>query len=290
MATRNASQATPPSVPTIGWSTKAVPIFSWTPPASWNRAVAGRCCAGNLRSGGLMARPAKAMLLAAGLGTRMRPITLNTPKPLVEVAGKALIDWTLDSLRDAGVTEVVTNVHHLADQLCAHLSKRARPRVIISDETAQLLDTGGGVLKALPLLGTDPFFCCNCDAIVTEAAASPSVFSRIADGWDDARHDVLMLVTPTATASGYDGLGDFFVETDGTMCRRGDAAGAPYVYTGVSVVHPRVLAVEKPEPFSINRVWDRALAAGRMQAMIHDGGWYHVGTPDAVTATTALLR
>jgi MurNAc alpha-1-phosphate uridylyltransferase len=235
-------------------------------------------------------RPTHAMLLAAGLGTRMRPLTLTCPKPLVEVAGKALIDWTLDPLQAAGVTRAVVNVHHLADLLRTHLARRTRPEIIVSDETAQLLDTGGGVMKALPLLGDGAFFACNCDGILIDPPHRPSAFVRLAETWDDVRHDVLMLVHPRATAHGFDGPGDFFVASDGSMRRRGEAPAAPFVYAGVTITHPRVLAGERAVPFSMNRVWDRALAAGRMAAVVHEGAWFHVGTPEAVPATTALVQ
>jgi MurNAc alpha-1-phosphate uridylyltransferase len=235
-------------------------------------------------------RPATAMLLAAGLGTRMRPITDTLPKPLVEVAGKALIDWTLDALCGAGVTRAVVNVHHLAGQMRAHLARRAAPAIIVSDETEALLDTGGGVVKALPLLGAAPFFACNCDAIVVDRPGQVPALARLAARWDDARHDVVMLVHPAATAHGFDGAGDFFVADDGGMRRRGTAARAPYVYAGAYLIHPRALAGEPVAAFSMNRVWDRVLAAGRMVAVVHTGAWYHVGTPEAVPATAALLR
>ena len=174
--------------------------------------------------------PQIAMLLAAGLGTRMRPITNHTPKPLVKVGGKSLIDWTLDQLAAAQVPRAVVNVHHLASQIVAHMKDRAAPAVTISDETQTLLDTGGGVVKALPILGTDPFFVFNCDAIIADGKA-PMV-NRLAAAWDGNTLDVLMLVHPRATAHGFDGAGDFFVDSDGTMRRRATAAEAPYVYAG----------------------------------------------------------
>ena len=238
----------------------------------------------------MSAQPTTAMMLAAGLGTRMRPLTLTTPKPLVEVAGKALIDWTLDQLAASGVTEAVVNVHHLADQLRRHLAQRQRPGIVISDESERLLDTGGGVMKALPLLGSVPFFTCNCDAIIVDAPGQPTAFTRLTAAWDDAQHDVVMLVHPIETGHGFDGAGDFFVDGDGRMRRRAGATSAPYVYAGAYLMHPRVLATEKIEPFSMNRIWDRAIAADRMRAVIHTGDWYHVGTPEAVPATTDLLR
>ncbi|MBY0509530.1 MAG: nucleotidyltransferase family protein [Rhodospirillaceae bacterium] len=227
-----------------------------------------------------------AMLLAAGLGTRMRPITDHTPKPLVKVGGKSLIDYTLDQLAAAKVPKAVVNVHHLAPLLVNHLKHRAAPAVSISDETAALLDTGGGVVKALPLLGGAPFFVFNCDAIIADGKTP--MIDQLTSAWDDKALDVLMLVHPRATAYGFDGAGDFFVE-NGVMRRRGAAKEAPYVYAGAYILHPRALAGETPTPFSMNRIWDRAIAASRMRAVIHDGAWYHVGTPEAVTDTDALL-
>ncbi len=229
--------------------------------------------------------PRAAMLLAAGLGSRMRPVTDVIPKPMVRVGGKCLIDWTLDSLDDAGVNEAVVNVHYLAPLLVKHLAGRTHPRISISDETHQLLDTGGGVVKALPLLGDAPFFVCNCDAII--AGGTPAA-ERLAAAWTDAL-DVLMLVHPRASAYGFDGVGDFFVADDGRLTRRGTAAEAPYVYAGMFIIHPRALADLKAEPFSLNKVWNAAIAADRMRAVVHDGRWYHVGTPEAVGETETLL-
>jgi len=230
--------------------------------------------------------PKRAMLLAAGLGQRMRPVTDTIPKPLVKIGGKSLIDWTLDSLAAAGVAEAVVNVHYLAPLLVHHLSGRENPRIVISDETEQLLDTGGGVAKALPLLGPEAFFVCNCDAILTGGTAPAP--RRIAGAWNDGL-DVLMLVHPRETAHGFDGAGDFFVDGEGRMARRGSAGAAPFVYAGLFMIHPRAFAGMKPEPFSLNRVWDSAIAAGRMRALIHDGQWFHVGTPDSIGETEALL-
>jgi MurNAc alpha-1-phosphate uridylyltransferase len=230
--------------------------------------------------------PDSAMLLAAGLGQRMRPVTDNMPKPLVSVGGKALIDWALDAVAAAGVTRAVVNVHYLAPMLIRHLSGRPAPRVVISDETDRLLDTGGGVTKCLPLLGPGPFFVCNCDAIIVDGARP--ALRRLADGWEDAL-DVLMLVHALETAHGFDGPGDFFVAGDGTMSRRGAASAAPFVYAGLFLTHPRAFDGARPEPFSLNRTWDKAIAAGRMRAVIHDGRWFHVGTPGAIGETEALL-
>ena len=232
-------------------------------------------------------KPDTAMLLAAGLGTRMRPLTDRVPKPLVEVGGKSLIDWTLDQLAAAQVKRAVVNVHYLAPLLVEHLRDRRAPIVTISDETERLLDTGGGVAKALPLLGSDAFFVFNCDAIIRDGKTP--MLNRLAAAWNPTALDVLMLVHPTTTAHGFDGAGDFFVDSDGNMKRRGTASEAPFVYAGAHILHPRVLAQEPPTAFSMNKIWDRAIATGRMKAIVHDGAWYHVGTPQAVGETEALL-
>ncbi len=226
------------------------------------------------------------MILAAGLGTRMKPITDHMPKPLVKVGGKCLIDWSLDQMAAAGVKRTIVNVHHLAPLLIRHLAPRQRPTIVISDETDRLLDTGGGIVKALPLLGNDPFLVFNGDAIVRDGSAP--MLGRLADAWNESL-DVLMLVQPRETAHGFDGAGDFFVGDEGTLLRRGGAAYAPYVCAGVYILHPRALAAERAEPFSMNKIWDRAIAAGRMKAFVHDGSWFHVGTPGAIGTTEALL-
>jgi MurNAc alpha-1-phosphate uridylyltransferase len=227
------------------------------------------------------------MVLAAGLGLRMRPLTLQLPKPLVKVAGKTLLDWTLDAAAAGGVTRAVINVHHMGDKIISHTARRTRPAVLISDETDRLLDTGGGVVKALPLLGDAPFFVFNGDGILTDGE-TPMV-RRLATAWNPDRLDVLMLVHPRDSAHGFDGAGDFFLSGDGRLHRRGQAPSAPFVYAGAYILHPRLLAGEKAEPFSMNRVWDQAIANDRMSAIVHDGAWFHVGTPEAVTNTEVLL-
>ncbi|MCB2106265.1 MAG: nucleotidyltransferase family protein [Rhodobacteraceae bacterium] len=230
--------------------------------------------------------PTTAMLLAAGLGTRMRPVSNHTPKPLVRVGGKTLLDWALDIAIDAGVTRAVVNVHHLGDQIVAHMNARTTPEIVISDETAQLLDTGGGIVKAMPLLGDEPFVVMNTDGILVASNETP--LARLFAHWTDAV-DCVMLVHPRAIAHGFDGTGDFFVDADGTMRRRGTAASAPYVYAGAYVIDPKIFANAPQGAFSANKIWDRLLAAGRMKAVIHDGAWFHVGTPDAIAPTEAAL-
>ena len=231
--------------------------------------------------------PTTAMVLAAGLGLRMRPLTLELPKPLVKVAGKTLLDWTLDNAAASGVAKAVINVHHLGDKIIAHTAHRLRPAVLISDETDRLLDTGGGIVKALPFLGDAPFFVFNGDGILTDGATP--MLRRLAEAWDPDQLDILMLVHPRDSAHGFDGAGDFFLSGDGRLHRRGAAASAPFVYAGASIMHPRILGGEAAEPFSMNRIWDQAIAADRMSAVVHDGAWFHVGTPEAVTNTEILL-
>jgi MurNAc alpha-1-phosphate uridylyltransferase len=219
------------------------------------------------------------MLLAAGLGTRMRPLTLTRPKPLVEVAGRTLLDHVLDRLEEAGVEIVVVNVHHMADQMEAHLSARSRPLLIVSDERAGLLDSGGGVKKALPLLGTAPFVICNADSFWIEGPR-PNI-ARLIAAWDPRAMDVLMLVAPTATSVGFEGKGDYRLDAGGRLARRGEREVAPFVYAGVLLIKPELFA-GTPEVFSLNRLFDQAEAAGRLHGRRLDGVWLHVGTPQAI--------
>jgi MurNAc alpha-1-phosphate uridylyltransferase len=221
----------------------------------------------------------RAMLLAAGLGTRMRPLTLTRPKPLIEVAGRTLLDHVLDRLVEAGVETVVVNVHHLADQMEAHLAARSRPRLIVSDERAGLLDSGGGVKKALPILGTAPFVICNADSFWIEGPR-PNIASLI-EAWDPLAMDVLMLLAPTATSVGFEGKGDYRLDAQGRLARRGEREVAPFVYAGVLLIKPELFA-GTPEVFSLNRLFDGAEAAGRLHGRRLDGVWLHVGTPLAI--------
>lgn len=235
-------------------------------------------------------KPRKAMVLAAGLGLRMRPITDHTPKPLVAVAGRTMLDRVLDHLAAAGVAEAVVNLHHLPDVLRAHLSARTEgPRVVLSDETDRLLETGGGVRKALPLLGDAPFYVVNAD-IVWLNGTRPAL-DRLADAWDPAEMDALLLFKRTADAHGYEGAGDFFLDPAGVPTRRGETQVAPYIYAGVQILSPAALAgTPEAGPWSLNLVFDRLLAAGRLRAIAHDGPWFHVGTPDAIAPTEEKIR
>jgi N-acetyl-alpha-D-muramate 1-phosphate uridylyltransferase len=229
-----------------------------------------------------------AMLLAAGLGTRMRPLTLTRPKPLVEVAGQALLDHVLDRLAAGGIDRVAVNVHHLADQMEAHLAARhGRPRIVLSDERARLLDSGGGVRKALPLLGTSgPFVVANADSFWIEGPRSN--VRRLVEAFDPARMDILMLVASTAASVGYEGRGDYALDAVGRLRRRRENEVVPFAYAGVLVVEPRLFE-GTPETFSLNRLFDRAEAAGRLHGRRLDGVWLHVGTPEAITEAEARI-
>ena len=223
-----------------------------------------------------------AMILSAGLGTRMRPLTAELPKPLVRVAGVPLIDRVLARLEAAGIRRVVVNTHHLADRLIAHLAARKGTEIAISDERDHLLDSGGGVRKALPLLGPDPFLIHNCDSIWTEGTGTN--LGRLLDRWDEDAMDCLLLLAPMAASLGYHGRGDFALDAAGRLRRPAPQETAPFVFAGVSVAHPRLFDGMPEGPFSLNRPWDRAIALGRAFGIPLDGRWMHVGDPAAVTA------
>jgi MurNAc alpha-1-phosphate uridylyltransferase len=231
----------------------------------------------------------RAMVLAAGLGTRMRPLTDTLPKPLVKVAGKALIDHVLDRLGDAGVAQAVVNVHHKADQIEAHLKDRTRPHIVISDERVELLDTGGGVVKALPHLGHAPFFHMNSDTLWIEAV-TPNL-KRLAAQFDAARMDILLSLASTTSSIGYEGRGDFTMTPDGRLSRRPEREVAPFVYAGAAVLHPAIFVNAPQGAFSLNQLFDRAAGAGRLYGSRLEGTWMHVGTPEAIkTAEGAILE
>jgi MurNAc alpha-1-phosphate uridylyltransferase len=230
--------------------------------------------------------PTCAMVLAAGLGLRMRPITETLPKPLVRVAGETMLDRALDKLAAAGVTEAVVNTHHLAGQIAEHLKGRKAPGITLSHED-DVLETGGGVLKALPHLGDGPFFVVNSDSIWDDGPVP--ALARLAAAWDDAAMDALLLVHPTVTAVGYHGAGDFFLNLDGRLARRREQQIAPFLFTGLQILHPRLFEGLEPGKFSLNRVYDRALEADRLYGLRHDGAWYHVGTPAALDEVEAIF-
>ncbi len=223
--------------------------------------------------------PKRAMVLAAGRGERMRPLTDKTPKPMIEVRGRAMIDRVLDRLEEAGVKQAVVNLHHLGEQIEHHLAARRGPSIVFSHE-AELLDTGGGVAKALPDLGKRPFFALNGDVVWLDGG-SP-VLERLAAAWDSAAMDVLLLLHPTAYAHGYHGAGDFFMSPGGQLRRRREREVAPFIFAGIQILHPRVFQDVPAGAFSLNLVYDRAAAAGRLWGLRHDGEWFHVGTPEAL--------
>lgn len=226
--------------------------------------------------------PTTAMVLAAGLGVRMRPLTDRMPKPLVQVAGKPLLDHVLDKLADAGVRKAVVNVHYLPDQIIAHVADRQRPQVVISDERDVILGTGGGVVKALPLLGDQPFFHLNADTMWIDGV-QPNL-ARLAERFDPARMDILLLLAPTTSSIGYDGSGDFAMTPDGALRRRKENQVVPFVYAGAAILSPALFADAPKGEFSLNRIFDQANERERLFGLRLDGTWMHVGTPDAVEA------
>ncbi len=234
-----------------------------------------------------MSRVTTAMVLAAGLGTRMRPLTLTKPKPLVEVGGKALIDHSLDRLADAGVETAVVNAHYLADQIEAHVARRPRPRIIVSDERETLLETGGALVKAVAQLGADPFFVMNTDQIWTERGGS--ALAALADAFDPPTMDILMLLAPQDDCLGFHGAGDFFRDDAGRLTPRGEASHAPWVYAGAYVMHPRMLEGLTIAPFSAWKFWTPTIAAGRFHGLPLDGYWMHVGDPRSRDEAEARL-
>ncbi|MEE8629176.1 MULTISPECIES: nucleotidyltransferase family protein [Methylobacterium] len=223
----------------------------------------------------------RAFVLAAGLGKRMRPITTTTPKPLVEVAGKSLVDYALDRIAEAGIPETVVNVHYLADLMEAHLvRRRGGPAITISDERDKLLETGGGVKKALPLLGTAPFMVLNSDSFWLEGP-QPNL-RRLVAAWDPERMDMLLLLASAATSLGYDGPGDFNMDKEGRLTRRAEREVSPFVYAGVAILKPELFADTPEGSFSLNLLFDRAIEADRLFGLRLDGQWLHVGTPEAL--------
>ncbi len=229
-------------------------------------------------------QPTHAMVLAAGLGLRMRPITEHTPKPLVAVAGRTMLDRALDHLAEAKAGHLVVNTHWLAHRVAEHLA--GRPNLTLSHEDV-LLETGGGVAKALPHLGQAPFYVVNSDIIWTDGA-TPAL-KRLAEFWDDSRMDALLLMQPTATAMGYEGAGDFFLDPAGMPRRRRDREVAPLLFSGVQILSPRLFRDAPSGKFSLNVLYDRALDQGRLFGIVHDGRWYHVGTPEALPEVEAAL-
>src|SRR6266508_4584211 len=231
--------------------------------------------------------PKRAMVLAAGLGTRMRAFNGKPPKPLVQVGGKALIDYVLDRLAEQGVERAVVNVHHLAEQIERHLAARQQPKIVLSDERRELLGTGGGVVRALPELGAAPFFHINSDTIWIDGV-KPNL-GRLAAAFDPADMDALLLLAAAATSIGYSGRGDFKMAPDGRLTRRGEREVVPFVYAGAAILTPAFFAGAPEGPFSMSPLFDRAAEAGRLFGLRLEGVWMHVGTPAAVKAAEAAI-
>jgi len=231
--------------------------------------------------------PTHAMILAAGLGTRMKPITDDRPKPMIEVAGRTLIDRAIDRLEEAGVTNIVVNLHHFADQLENHLKARPASNIIFSPEP-ELLETGGGVVKALPLLGSEPFYVINSDALWLNGPIN--TFERMAEIWDADAMDGLLLLHSTVDAYGYRGRGDFCAGADGKLTRRPKMEVSPWMFAGIQIFHPRLFEGAPEGAFSLNRLYDQALEAERLYGIIHDGEWFHVGTPAGLEEAETYLN
>ena len=233
--------------------------------------------------------PAVAMVMAAGLGKRMRPLTASRPKPLVEVGGETLIDHTLDKLEAAGVRKAVVNVHYLADAVEAHLANRdSRLTTVISDERDQLLETGGGLKRALPMIDADPFLAVNSDNLWVDGPVDS--LRLLASSWDDSKMDALLLLVPFSRAHCHQGRGDFHMRPDGRLTRRKPRGVAPFVYTGIQILSKRLFAGDTPEgPFSTNLLWDRAIEAGRGFGAVHQGLWFDIGRPQNIKMAEEIL-
>jgi N-acetyl-alpha-D-muramate 1-phosphate uridylyltransferase len=233
--------------------------------------------------------PHTAMIMAAGLGKRMRPLTATRPKPLIEVNGKALLDHVLEKLRLAGVRKAVVNVHYLADALEAHLHSRDHGlEVVISDERSLLMETGGGLVQAAPLIDADPFLALNSDNLWIDGPAD--TLKLLASQWDDSRMDALLLLVPQARALNHKGMGDFHMDRAGRIRRREKSHVAPFVFTGIQIVSKRLLRDAPDGPFSTNILWDRAIDEGRCFGAVHQGLWFDVGTPQSIQLTETALE
>lgn len=233
--------------------------------------------------------PKTAMVLAAGFGERMRPLTDKKPKPLIEVAGKPLIEHVLDKLAEAGVEKAIVNIHYLADMIEKRLAPRKAPRIVFSDERERLLNTGGGIVKALPQFGAEPFYLVNSDSIWIDGVR-PNLL-RLAENFDPARMDALLLLAPSATSIGYSGRGDFAMTSDGRLRARAEREVVPFVYAGVALLSPSLFKGAPEGTFSLTKLFGRASEAERLYGLRLDGVWMHVGTPDAIAlAEDAILE
>ena len=233
--------------------------------------------------------PQTAMIMAAGLGKRMRPLTATRPKPLIEVNGKALLDHVLEKLSTAGVSKIVVNVHYLADALEAHLATRAHGlEVVISDERSLLMETGGGLVKAEPLIDCDPFLSLNSDNLWIDGPAD--TIKLLASQWEGSKMDALLLLVPQARALNHRGMGDFHMDREGRIRRRERSHVAPFVFTGIQMISKNLLRDAPDGPFSTNVLWDRAIEEGRAFGAVHQGLWFDVGTPQSIPMTEAALE
>ena len=234
-----------------------------------------------------MSNITRAMIMAAGFGTRMRPLTNTIPKPLVKVQGRALIDHVMDRLVAAGVKTIVVNIHYMGDQIKAHVEKRKDVEIIISDETDTILDSGGGIFKALPHFKGEPFFHANADTVWVEGASH--ALERLKAAWKPSEMDALMLLASTVTTVCYDGRGDFMMDADGRLSRVPEGRISPFVWMSMEILHPRLFDGMQPGKFSINPLWDKAIAKGRLFGQRLDGVWMHIDRPEAVKQSEEYL-
>ncbi len=232
--------------------------------------------------------PKNAMILAAGFGKRLRPITDKTPKPMLEVAGRTLLDHSIDHLAASGIEKVVINIHHLGSLIEQHITRRTDVEVVISDESDEILETGGGIAKALPLLGEDPFFVINGDVLWLDGPTS--ALRRLACTWDQSRMDALLLLHSTVEAYGYEGRGDFIVDPEGALIRRPEREISPYLFAGVQILQASSLAVAPAGFFSLNLIYDQAIEEDRLFGLIHDGDWFHIGTAGGLSEAEGYFR
>ena len=230
----------------------------------------------------------KAMILAAGLGSRMRPITNRTPKPLVQVDGHALIDHAMDRLVEGGVTDVVVNLHYLSDQVERHLSNRENPNITFSQECNELLETGGGVKNALKQLGNDPFWVVNCDSLWLNGPQK--MMTRAIEQWDPEKMDALLVLHSTVDAYGYEGQGDFQADPNGLLTRRPELEVAPWLFTGIQILSPKIFDKTPDGAFSLNVVYNNMIENSRLYGMVHDGEWFHVGTPEGLSEVESFME
>jgi MurNAc alpha-1-phosphate uridylyltransferase len=227
------------------------------------------------------------MIMAAGFGTRMRPLTNKIPKPLVKVQGRALIDHVMDRLVAAGVKTIVVNIHYMGDQIKAHVEKRKDVEIVISDETDAILDSGGGIFKALPHFKGEPFYHANADTVWVEGASH--ALERLKAAWNPAEMDALMLLASTVTTVCYDGRGDFMMDAEGRLSRVPEGRISPFVWMSMEILHPRLFDGMQPGKFSINPLWDKAIAKRRLYGQRLDGVWMHIDRPEAIKRSEEYL-